>query len=176
MRKKVVAQEVNVNDRIKYGGIKWVVLDKMEEGILILAENCCFFDRFAGDNDWVKSPLRNSMNAIGENGKFTRKELAKIKPDDLIPMTRGLLTDDGMDDYGTCEDLISMYTAEEYRRYRKHIPTVKDRCFTITADSLIYNKLVRYVTPNGTLNGCNCVNVNGVRPFCIIKSNIFVSR
>ena len=69
-------------------------------------------------NNWETSSLRKAMNAIDGKGRFKLKEFAGINTDDLVPIRRGLLTDDGMPDYGECEDKITIYTAEEYRRYR----------------------------------------------------------
>ena len=66
-------------------------------------------------------------------------------------------------------------TCEEYRKYRKLIPLADDWCWTITADSLVYDSYVRIVNSSGSLNVSNARSGSyGVRPLCILKSEIEV--
>lgn len=169
--------EAQVGSFVKYGGIVWAVLDKLDGGVLLLAKDCLLEKAFdmGNHNNWDSSSLRKTMNAIDGRGRFKLKELAGINTDDLLPITRDLLTDDGMTDYGSCEDKISIYTTEEYRRYRKYIPNAGKWHWTITGDSLVYSHFVRYVASDGTLNYSGAYDDSGgVRPLCILKSEISV--
>ncbi len=164
-----------VGKDIVYAGKTWRVLDVFENGAFILAKDCWFNYVLSQEgNNWAESTLRKEMNAV-KDGKFTHEELKDINPDDLVSFKRDLTTDDGLDKYGSCEDLISMYTAQDYRKYRKVIPDCKTWHWTITADSLVFEHAMRCVSPFGYLNHYNCGSGIGVRPFCILKSNIFES-
>lgn len=173
----VKLKDVQVGSFIKYGGIEWVVLDKSEADALVLSKSCLFNKAFdeSNCNNWETSSLRKAMNAIDGKGRFKLKDFAGINADDLVPIRRNLLTDDGMPDYGDCEDKITIYTAEEYRRYRKYIPNAEKWHWTITGDSLVYSDYVRGVDSDGALNYRSAYYGNGgVRPLCILKSEILV--
>lgn len=173
----VKLKDVQVGSFIKYGGIEWVVLDKSEADALVLSKSCLFNKAFdeSNCNNWETSSLRKAMNAIDGKGRFKLKEFAGINTDDLVPIRRNLLTDDGMPDYGDCEDKITIYTAEEYRRYRKYIPNAEKWHWTITGDSLVCSGCVRFVHSGGALYCDSAYGGNGgVRPLCILKSEILV--
>lgn len=80
-----------------------------------------------------------------------------------------------MTDYGKCKDYISLISCEEYRKFRKLIPNADDWWWTLTADSLVYDSIVRLVSSNGTLDGSvACSGSYGVRPLCVLKPEIKV--
>lgn len=169
-------KHLNAGDRFFYGGIEWVKLDDAHGGVLVLAVNKqadSAFDK-NNSNNWATSSLRKSLNET-ENGRFTEEFLKDIVKDDLVEFERDLTTDDGMTEYGTCKDFISLYTCNEYRKYRKLIPDCGVWHWTITADSLVYSFFVHRVYSDGSL-GSNfaCSGYGGVRPLCVLKSDIFV--
>ena len=85
------------------------------------------------------------------------------------------MTDDGMLDYGTCEDYISLISCEEYRKFRKFIPNADDWWWTLTADSLVYDSVVRFVFSSGALRyNFAYSGHSGVRPLCLLKPEIEV--
>ena len=161
----IEAENAEVGSFIKYAGIEWVVLDKKADRVLILAKDRLYDCAFDTDNrnNWKESTLREDLN----NKDF--KGLEKINKDDLVEFKRDLTTDDGLTDYGSCFDYISLITCEEYRKYRKYIPNASDWWWTLTADSLAYEHLVRYVISGGSLNGHYAyIGHIGVRPLCAL--------
>lgn len=179
LRKTVVIAEVAVGTVIKYGGIEWVVLENRAEtkSVLVVAKDCLFEAEFDGNNknNWAKSPLRDFLNDFDEDGSCSVRQLRGIKRNDLVELERDLTTDDGMTDYGTCKDYISLYTCDEYRRFRKHIPVCEKWHWTITGDSIVYSFFVRYVSSDGSLNVSLAYNGTwGVRPLCNLKSDTLV--
>ncbi len=182
LRKTVVIAEVAVGSVIRYGGIEWVVLENRAEtkSVLVVAKDCLFnsaFDKESSNcNNWAKSPLRGSLNSFNEKGCCACVGLTGIKFDDLVEFERDLTTDDGMTDYGTCKDYISLYTCDEYRRFRKLIPNCEKWHWTITGDSIVYSCVVRCVVSDGSLFASSgaCDGAWGVRPLCNLKSDTLV--
>lgn len=163
---------------INYAGLEWVVLEHRKKGTLILAKHRLYNRAFdsSNHNDWEASSLRAELNNFNAGGYCVADErTARIKKSDLVEFERVLLTDDGMPDYGTCEDYISLITCEEYRKFRKLIPNADDWWWTATADSLVYKSFVRIVNSSGSLNN-NFASYGryGVRLLCLLKSEIEV--
>lgn len=177
LRETVKVMEVEEGSVIRYGGIEWVVLERNLHlnGVLAVAKGCLLkkaFDAKGEQNNWAKSTLREFLNSFGDDGSST---LGKVNKNDLIEFERDLTTDDGMTEYGTCKDYISLYTCDEYRRFRKLIPNCGEWHWTITGDSLEYSFYVRYVSSVGTLSrSYACSGSRGVRPLCILKSDTLV--
>lgn len=154
-------------DIFKWGEKEYILLDIINGGYLCLAKDVWFKSKFDDQtNDWSKSQLR------GDIVIKAKKFIPDI--DKLMLFNRDLTTDDGLTDYKQCSDNISMLTCNEYRKYRKFIPTTDERYWTITADSIIYSPFVRFIYSDGALNGGNtyCEHV-GVRPLiCLDKDTL----
>lgn len=153
----------------KWGKKEFIKLDAISAGCLCLAKDVWFKSKFDDQtNDWSKSQLR---------GYIATKAIDFIPDiDKLMLFDRDLTTDDGLTDYGYCyDDAISMLTCDEYRKYRKFIPTTDERYWTITADSIIYSLFVRFIYSDGALNGGNtyCEHV-GVRPLICLANDTLV--
>lgn len=153
----------------KWGKKEYIKLDAISAGCLCLAKDVWFKSKFDDKtNDWSKSQLR---------GYIATKAIDFIPDiDKLMLFDRDLTTDDGLTDYGYCyDDAISMLTCDEYRKYRKFIPTTDERYWTITADSIIYSPFVRFIYSDGALNGGNtyCEHV-GVRPLICLANDTIV--
>jgi hypothetical protein len=175
-KKGKAVKDLKAGDRFVYGGIAWVKLDDAHGGALVLAVNKqadAAFDKNESNN-WATSSLRKDLNAY-KNGYFTWAVLKDVNKADLIEFERDLTTDDGMTEYGTCKDFVSLYTCNEYRKYRKLIPECGAWHWTITADSLVYSPYVRFVYSGGSLGSYYAYRgSNGVRPLCVLKSNVEV--
>lgn len=163
-------KDVKIGSKFKFGfeKIEFVKLDNSYGGCLCLATDILFENRFDEDNlnNWATSTLRQKlMEVIGD---YIDKEA-------LVPFDRDLTTDDGMTDYGHCTDTVSLLTCDEYRKYRKLIPNCGEWHWTITADSLEYSYLVRYVRSDGSLSIYFAFYGNyGVRPLCVLKPDTIV--
>lgn len=149
----------------KCGEKEFVKLVALNGGYLCLAADVWFnacFDK-SNSNNWATSSLRKELAArIGE----------LIPDENLIPFDRDLTTDDGMTDYGTCTDIVSLLTCDEYRKYRKFIPNCGKWHWTITADRLEFSHLVRFVYSVGNLDYYRAsFGGFGVRPLCVLKSD-----
>lgn len=177
-RKTFSISEAEVGSFIVYGGLEWVVLDKTTKGVKVLSKHRLYNRAFDTDNhnNWAASTLRNELNNFNKGGWCCAYEnTSQINKKDLVEFERDLTTDDGMKDYGKCRDYMSLLTCEEYRKYRKLIPLADDWCWTITADSLVYDSFVRFVDSLGDLNiSYASSGIGGVRPLCVLKPNTLV--
>lgn len=165
---KTKLKMIEQGQHFKYGDKEFVKLDALNDGYLCLAADVWFRARFDEDdkNNWATSSLRKELAA---------RIVEFIPEENLIPFDRDLTTDDGMTEYGTCTDIVSLLTCDEYRKYRKFIPNCGKWHWTITADSLEYSCSVRGVSSDGGLdNNIAYYGVYGVRPLCVLKSDTLV--
>lgn len=142
--KKITVNELEQGDVFKWGKKEYIKLDATSAGCLCLAKDVWFKSKFDDKtNDWSKSQLR---------GDIAAKAFDFIPDiDKLMLFDRDLTTDDGLTAYGRCSDSVSMLTCDEYRNYRKYIPTTSECYWTITACTF-GSYYVRFVIPDGALN------------------------
>lgn len=162
--------KIELNKSFTVAGIKWNVIDKVEEGYLCIAESIGKRE-FGRNNDWRKSYIREELKQLAEK---IEKELGIELPE----FERNLLSLDGEDEYGTCKDKVSLLTFDEYRKYKKVIPRNREWWWTITPDSTpncTNDYWITVVAPSGSINCIDCNDVSGVRPVCIFPSCIFES-
>lgn len=169
-------QKPEVGETITVAGITWRVLDKLEKGYLVISDGFYGEDRkFDGScNNWKCSDLRKELNTDLKDK--IEDELGKGA---LVGFERDLLSMDGQTEYGTCKDLVSLISVDEYRKYRKFLPSTDRYWWTITPDSTPCNNdstCLRVVSPDGRIYIRSCLSSLGVRPFCIFSSSIFESE
>ena len=140
-----------------------------------------------------KGLLEKSMK-FGENNNFAddscvvrerlddlSSELANLAgAENLIEHNVDLTSDDGLDDYGTTTAKVSLLTASQYREYVRIIDEHKiDKWWwLVTPYSTPTHEdadWIKCVSPRGHFDGGIYCGDRGVRPFCILNSNIFVS-
>lgn len=169
-------QKPEVGETITVAGITWRVLDKLEKGYLVISDGFYGEDRkFDGScNNWKCSDLRKELNTDLKDK--IEDELGKGA---LVGFERDLLSMDGQTEYGTCKDLVSLISVDEYRKYRKFLPSTDRYWWTITPDSTPCNNdstCLRVVSPDGRIYYDVYDGSSGVRPFCIFSSSIFESE
>lgn len=168
-------QKPEIGKTIEVAGIKWLVLDKLEKGYLVIS------DEFYGEsrefdtdcNNWDSSDLRQELNT-----ELRRKIEEAVGEGGLLKFTRDLLSMDGQTEYGSCEDYVSLISVDEYRKYRKLLPNTGEWWWTLTPDSTKCNddtSYIRVVSPSGCVRYDDCISSIGVRPVCIFSSSIFES-
>ena len=129
-----------------------------------------------GNNNWNNASLRERLN-----GPFL-DELVEECPalaDAIVPLYRDLTADDGLKDYGSCLDKVTILTADEYRQTRDLHPAQGGWRWLITPDGTPASSgtaFVRGVHSDGSLNGNDAYyGYRGVRPALLLKSDILVS-
>lgn len=168
---------LEIGDTFEIAGINWKILDITEKGYMCLAdklEDSMKFDERS--SDWEGSQLREYLNT-----EFFEKISDEIGEENIITFNRDLTSLDGQTEYGECEDMVSLLTIDEYRKYRKLIPNTNYYWWLISPWSTPcndWNRSVTVVAPAGNFDyfSCNCGNCLGVRPVCIFSSLIFESE
>ncbi|WP_306568958.1 DUF6273 domain-containing protein [Faecalispora jeddahensis] len=127
------------------------------------------------NNDWRTSSLRSKLGEWLDSLCDRVDGLAEA----VTSFTRDLTTDDGLHDYGTCEDTVSLLTADEYREHRDLHPTPGRWRWLLTPDGTEASSgtsFVRRVSADGSLSGGSAYGGSyGVRPALYLKSDLLVS-
>lgn len=166
---------LEIGDTFEIAGINWKMLDITDKGYMCLAdklEDSMEFDERS--SDWAGSQLREYLNT-----EFFEKISDEIGEENIITFNRDLTSLDGQTEYGECEDMVSLLTIDEYRKYRKLIPNTNFCWWLISPWSTPcndWNRSVTVVSPAGSIRNTICYNLIGVRPVCIFSSLIFESE
>jgi hypothetical protein len=171
--------QIASGDTFKVGNFEFIVLAQNHvlgttEVLLIDFWKTTKFDD--STNNYKNSSIRKKLNS-----DFYNELVNEVGTINIIPHTVNLTADDGRKDYGMCDDSVSLLTCDMYRKY----VDVIDK-YRITSDwwwlatpystsSNGYDYTVRCVNRDGALCNYICLYDCGVRPFCILKSDIFVS-
>lgn len=162
----------------KIGDYEFIVLNKNEQlGTIELLLKDSLESRVFGDTcDFRTSRVKQILD------KFAKTISDIVDEDNLIEHTVDLTTNDGHKDYGKTTAKMSLLTCDLYRKYVEVIDEYKldEWWWTTTPFSTPkhgYKNSVVCVSPNGNLDfNVSCYDNFGVRPFCILKSAIFVSK
>ena len=161
----------------KIGEYEFIVLKKDKDTVELLLKNSLCERNFDDDTkNFSESDIREYLddfadilsNIIGE--------------DNIVKHTVDLTTLDGLKDYGSCECRVSLLTSKQYAENVYIIDEFKLDKWWWLANAWSNEKhgweySVCCVSPLGDIdNGLYYFNIIGVRPFCILKSNIFVSE
>lgn len=128
------------------------------------------------NNDWKGASLRKRLN-----GPFLEELIEKCPElaDAIVPTYRDLTADDGLKDYGSCLDKVTMLTADEYRATRDLHPAPEHWRWLITPDGTPASSgtsSVRCVISDGSLDLDDAYSGHGgVRPALTLKSDLLVS-
>jgi hypothetical protein len=165
-----------VGDTVKIGGFEMVVLEQHgQETSLILKDLYVEETEFGENNNYDGSYVDEQCR------KFALELAAIVGEENVVEHEVDLTSNDGLKCYGFVERIASLLTADLYRKYVDVLDTVKpDKWWwlatpwsTARHDN---DRLALCVAPSGVIYGDDYVNgVGGVRPFCILKSSIFVS-
>lgn len=174
--KKVQLFALKPKDVFKIGDEEFIVMEQTGGCTRVISKQFTYSDKKFGDcADWKQSPIRSLLN-----GEYYNKISNLVGANNIVPMGRDLTSLDGLDDYGTCTDKITLLSAREYAKYHKILglkSNYPDWWWLITPASTPsndYSRGVCYVRSDGVLDwgGCDCCG--GVRPFLTLDSSIFV--
>lgn len=170
MQKKL--KEIKPGEVFTYAGYEWIKLE--QEGLCLMKD---ILEERAFDedsNDWRKSELREYLN--NDFHETLIKNGADEK--DFLFVETDLTADDGMKDYGTNKDRISLMTADLYRRNRHLLKPLDNWWWLATPHSCLApnSYCVRYVDSSGTHSNSYAYSGHfGVRPLCNLSSETLVS-
>ena len=170
MQKKY--SEIKPGEVFRFGGKNWI---RLEEAGLCIMQDILEERVFDKDcNDWRESELREYLNnefyeTLLENGADEK---------DSLLIETDLTADDGLKDYGTSKDLVSLMTADLYRKNRHLLKPIDSSWWLATPHSCLesYSYAMRYVRSSSVLDSHSAyLGSGGVRPLCNLKLETLVS-
>lgn len=154
----------------------FIVLEQMEEGTKVIMK------------DFYKKNVRFGDSTNYKESEVHRLCEEEIYPefcdvfgeDNIITHTVDLTTVDMQNPYGTVECDVRVLTFDEVRKYNnllvnKELPDWWWTCTPWSTKERGWSYSVAVVSPSGDVSYDICDDVNGVRPVCILRSDIFVS-
>ena len=168
--------DISAGDVVKIGQHDMIVLDQVDTATLLLRKDLLRESKEFGTNNNFDGSF---VDAIC-NG-FAKEISAAVGEDNIVLHEVDLTSDDGLKDYGTIQRYVSLLTIEQYRRYVEILDKYKIDAWwwlatPYSTDRHGNSSWVKCVSPSGGIYNGDCNFGIGVRPFCILKSNIFVSK
>lgn len=166
--------DLNPGDVFEDGnGIQYIVCEQLN-GITIVVRKKAIENemKFGNTNYWKDSYIREYLNE-----KYFKYLEDQFGEDNIIEFERDLTSLDGYDDYGKCDDKVSVMSIIEYMKYHKYIGNCESGYFLLTPDSTPSGSgsdNVRYVRSCGSVDCGWCNYVRDVHPFFCLRSSIFV--
>ena len=173
---QIELSSLSPKDIFKIGKHEFIVLEQIEGATKVLLKETLGDSKFGDTNNYNGSVVDEVCE------KFADEIADIIGAENIIEHTVDLTADDGLKDYGTIKRRMSLLTADDCRSCVEILDAHKlDKWWwTATAYSTLAHgdeDLVKCVSPSGNFNYRSGNSYDfGVRPFCILKSNIFVSK
>ena len=177
-KEKVVLSSLKPGETFMIGEHEFIVLEQSYGMTNVISKNLMAENvRFDGDTrDYNKSALK----------WYIEKEirpiiLENVGAGNLVEHSVALTSVDNQNEFDNCICEIRPITFDEAREYNDLLVNedLPDCYWTLTPWSTAergWKYYILVVSPSGVFRSNCCVNGGGVRPFCILKSNIFVSK
>lgn len=177
-KNKVMLKDIPVGGKFDTGIGRFIVLEQKEDSTVVITENLYREDvKFDDDcTEYRKSSLRELCE-----GEILNEFSEEFGKENICTNEAGLVTVDGQEVFGKLLTKVRPLTFDEAREYNDLLVNkgLTDWYWTCTSWSTKergWEYSVAVVSPSGFvfLNDYDCSL--GVRPVCILKSNIFVSK
>lgn len=178
--KGIVAAEVGsklanipVAKTCKIGSHEMIILAQADGNTLLLRKKSLKDMEFGKNNNYDGSYVDEECQ------KFAAEIAAIVGEENMVEFTVDLTADDGLKCYGSIQRKAALLTANQFRKYVDVLEEhrLEDWEWTATAYSTPKHdndRWVKCVSPSGIVNISGYDGSYGVRPFCILKSHIFV--
>lgn len=177
-KNKVMLKDIPVGGKFDTGIGRFIVLEQKEDSAVVITENIYRKDaEFDGAcMDYKKSALRELCE-----GEILNVFSDEFGEENICANEAKLATVDGQEVFGKLLTKVRPLTFDEAREYNdllinKDLPDWYWTCTPWSTKERGWKRSVAVVSPSGDIGIDNCGNSLGVRPFCILKSNIFVSK
>lgn len=176
-KEKVILGSLKPGETFMIGEHEFIVLEQNYETTNVISKNIMAenvqFDK--NTKDYNKSSLKRYIEE-----KIRPIILENIGAGNFVEHSVALTSVDNQSEFNDCICDIRPITFDEAREYNDLLVNedLPEYYWTITPWSTSERgwNSISVVSPSGFINGSNCYNDCGVRPFCILKSNIFVSK
>lgn len=151
-----------------FKGFEWIVLDNnVDGGVLAIMASAWNGEGYHFDEDCCNNYAKSSLRR-----KLLNELLPVLGEDNLIPHEVDLVADNGDDRYGKISDKVFILSCDEYRKYRKNIPSRSERVWTCTPWYITDPERscrVRYVGMDDFISDHIATGSNGVLPTCVFN-------
>ena len=167
----------NVGDVVKIADHNFIVCEVDEDKACLLCKDLWAEDETFGDSrDYKKSNIRK----ICEEQIQPLIEQA-VGAENLIENEVDLTSLIGINEFGSLKCKVRPSTFDEFQKYgdlvvNEDLPDWWWTCTPWGTEKRGYNRSIAVVSSSGRIIRYFCYDYHGVRPFCILKSNIFVSK
>lgn len=168
--------DIPEGETFKLGEYEFIVLEHNNGTAKVLLKDLLCKSVFSEEDcDFKKSKVKEILSDLSD------KLSALIGTDNIIPHLVDLTSNDGLKDYGETTERMSLFTTDMARKYVHILDKHKlDAWWWLvtpwSTPAHGYGEYVCCVTPRGFINFNIYYNFDrGVRPFCILNSDIFVS-
>ena len=177
-KNKVMLKDIPVGGKFDTGIGRFIVLEQKEDCTVVITENLYREDvKFDDDcTEYRKSSLRELCE-----GEILNEFSDEFGEENICTNEAGLVTVDGQEVFGKLLTKVRPLTFDEAREYNdllvnKDLPDWYWTCTPWSTKERGWDHSVAVVSPSGSLYDNIYSLSHGVRPFCILKSNIFVSK
>lgn len=179
-KSKVKLCELHPGDTFKIGDHDFIVLDQNEyaETTAVISKGFMKEDIVFDDDtrDYRKSNLRKVIE-----GDIQPIIEAEVGEENIVECSVDLTSVDMQEEFSHFKCKVRPITFDEARKYNDLLVNneLNDWWWTCTPWSTAergWEYSIAVVASPGSIFDGGCNNCNGVRPFCILKSNIFVSK
>lgn len=177
-KNKVMLKDIPAGGKFETGIGRFLVLKQKADCTVVITEGLYRKNEEFDDDctDYKKSSLRELCD-----GEILNEFVAEFGEDNICENEAGLVTVDGQEVFGKLLTKVRPLTFDEAREYNdllvnKDLPDLYWTCTSWSTAERDWPYSVAVVSPSGGIDNYNCFNSYGVRPLCILKSNIFVSR
>lgn len=177
-KNKVMLKDIPAGGKFETGIGRFLVLKQKADCTVVITEGLYRKNEEFDDDctDYKKSSLRELCD-----GEILNEFVAEFGEDNICENEAGLVTVDGQEVFGKLLTKVRPLTFDEAREYNdllvnKDIPDWYWTCTSWSTAERDWPYSVAVVFPSGDFFNYNCIGSGGVRPLCILKSNIFVSR
>ena len=178
LKNKVMLKDIPAGGKFDTSIGRFIALEQKGDCTVVITEGLYRKDKKFDDDctDYKKSSLRELCE-----GEIFKEFVAEFGEDNICENEAGLVTVDGQEVFGKLLTKVRPVTFDEGRKYNELLVNneLPDWYWTCTSWSTAergWAYSVAVVSPSGGFSSNCYYGSNGVRPVCILKSNIFVSR
>lgn len=177
-KNKVMLKDIPVRGKFDTGIGRFIVLEQKEDSTVVITDGLYREDvKFDDDcTDYKKSSLRKLCE-----GEILNEFSDEFEEENICINEAGLVTVDGQEVFEKLLTKVRPLTFDEAREYNdllvnKDLPDWYWTCTPWSTKERGWEYSVAVVSPSGGIGSNGYLSSSGVRPFCILKSNIFVSK
>ena len=177
-KNKVMLKDIPVGGKFDTGIGRFIVLEREKDYTAVITDELYREDvKFDDDcTEYRKSSLRELCE-----GEILDEFSEEFGEENICTNEAGLVTVDGQEVFGKLLTKVRPLTFDEAREYNdllvnKDLPDWYWTCTPWSTKERGWEYSVAVVSPSGSFCSSDYDNGRGVRPFCILKSNIFVSK